>query len=63
MILKEYIKEVENVCNILIESINFSEKFDLKNKYDFYLYKSGCRSMEFETKKYWSVAFHFVALG
>ena len=50
IILKEYIKEVENVCNILIKGINFSENLDLKNKYDFYLYRSSCKSMEFETK-------------
>lgn len=37
-ILKEYIKSVEDVCNILIKSINSSKNLDLKNKYDFYLY-------------------------
>lgn len=50
IILKEYIKNVEYVCNILIKSINSSENLDLKNKYDFYLYRSGCKKMAYDAE-------------
>ncbi len=48
IVLKEYIKDVEDVCNILVRSINNSENLNLKNKYDFLVYRSSCKKMEFE---------------
>lgn len=50
IILKEYMKEVEYVCNILLKNINSSENLALKNKYDFFQYRSERRSMEFEAE-------------
>ncbi|MDE7206865.1 MAG: hypothetical protein K2N90_06880 [Lachnospiraceae bacterium] len=50
IVLKEYIRDVENVCKILIKDINDSESLALKNKYDFFLYRSNCKKMEFEAK-------------
>lgn len=50
IILREYMKEVEDVCDILIKSINSSENMAIKNKYDFYLYRSNCKNMEFEAE-------------
>ena len=50
IVLKEYIKNVEDVCNILIKHINCSENLTLKNKYDFFVYRSNCRKMEFEAE-------------
>ncbi|MEY8268737.1 hypothetical protein AALA79_20545 [Lachnospiraceae bacterium 64-25] len=47
-VLKEYIRDVEEVCNILVKSINTSENLNLKNKYDFFVYRSNCKKMEFE---------------
>ena len=47
MVLKEYIRNVENVCNILINSINDSENLNLRNKYDFFMYRASCKKMEF----------------
>lgn len=48
IVLKEYIRAVEDVCNILVRSINSSENLDLKNKCDFFVYRSSCKKMEFE---------------
>lgn len=45
IILKEYIENVENVCNILIKSINSSENLAIKNKYDFYRYRANCKPL------------------
>ena len=50
IILKEYIKDVEDVCNILIKSLNVSQDLNLKNKYDFFEYRSRCKKTEFETE-------------
>lgn len=50
IVLKKYIRDVEGVCNILIRSINSSEKFNLKNKYDFFVYRSSCKRTEFEAE-------------
>lgn len=50
IVLKEYIRAVENVCSILIKSINDSEHLTLKNKYGFFLYRSNCKKMKFEAK-------------
>lgn len=50
IILQEYIKNVEDVCNILVKSINYFEKLDLKNKYDLYIYISKHKRMEFEAE-------------
>lgn len=47
IILKEYIDEVTRVSNILLRSINNSENLCLKNKYDFFEYRSKCNKMEF----------------
>ena len=49
-VLKEYIRDVEDICNILIKSINNSENLDLKSKYDFFMYRSNCKKMEFEAE-------------
>ena len=46
-VLKEYIEDVEGICNILIKSINYSENLHLKNKYDFFAYRSSCKKTEF----------------
>lgn len=43
IVLKEYIKDVEDVCHILVKSINSSENLNLKNKYDFFVYRSCCK--------------------
>lgn len=48
IVLREYIRDVEDVCNILVKSINNSEKLNLKNKYDFFKYRSSCEKMAFE---------------
>lgn len=48
LILKEYIKNVDDVCNSLLKSINSSENLNLKNKYDFLKYRASSRKMEFE---------------
>ena len=48
LVLKEYTKEVEDVCNILIRCINRTENLKLKNKYDFFTYRSCRKKMEFE---------------
>ena len=50
IVLKEYIKDVEDVCRILVKSINNSENLNLKNKYDFFAYRSCCKKMEFEAE-------------
>lgn len=47
-VLKEYIRNVEEVCNILLKGINCSETLKLNNKYDFFAYRSSCEKMEFE---------------
>lgn len=51
IVLKEYIKNVEEVCNLLVRSINYSQNLDLKNKYDFFEYRASCKIMEFETEE------------
>lgn len=48
IVLQEYVKAVEEVCNILLKSINDSENLNLKNKFDFFAYRSKCQKMEFE---------------
>lgn len=50
IVLKDYIKEVEDVCNILLKSINTSENLNLINKYDFLKYRSSCKKMEFNAE-------------
>lgn len=50
IILKEYIKDVEDTCDILLRSINHFEKLNLRNKYDFLAYRSNCKKMEFEAE-------------
>lgn len=47
-ILEEYIKNVDDVCFNLINEINHSENLNLKNKYDFFVYRSECKKTEFE---------------
>ena len=49
-VLNEYIKNVEYMCNVLIENINCAENLSLKNKYDFFTYRSNCKKMEFEAE-------------
>lgn len=48
IVLKEYIRDVEDVCNILLRGINCSENLKLNNKYDFFRYRSSCKKIEFE---------------
>ena len=48
VVFKEYIGEVEGVCKLLIKSINDSENTNLRNKYDFFEYRSRCKKTEFE---------------
>lgn len=50
IILKNYIEKVEQVCNILLKSINRAENLSLRNKYDFFTYRAKCRKMEFEAE-------------
>ena len=50
IVLKEYIRDVEDICNILVKSISCSENLNLKNKYDFFAYRSNCKKMEFEAE-------------
>lgn len=50
IILKEYIRDVEHVCNILIKSLNDSQNLNLKSKYDFFEYRSSCKKTEFEAE-------------
>lgn len=47
-VLKEYIRDVEDTCNILVRSINNLENLNLKNKYDFFTYRLNCKKIEFE---------------
>lgn len=47
-VLKEYIRDVEEICNILLKGINCSETLKLNNKHDFFAYRSNCKKMEFE---------------
>lgn len=51
IVLKKYIRDVEDICNILVRSINHSENLNLKNKYDFFVYRSSCKKMEFKAGK------------
>lgn len=44
----EYIRDIDDVCNLLINEINLSENLRLRNKYDFFEYRAKCRKMEFE---------------
>lgn len=48
VVFKEYIADVEDVCKLLLKSINDSENINLRNKYDFFEYRSKCKKMEFE---------------
>lgn len=50
IVLKQYIKEVEDICNILLKNINYSENINLKTKFDFLMYRESCRKMEFEAE-------------
>lgn len=59
-VLKEYICEVERLCNILVKSINDSENICLRNKYDFFEYRSKCKKMEFEVGK---IRYRFHGIG
>lgn len=49
-VLNEYIKNVECMCNILIDNINRIENMTLKSKYDFLKYRTDCKKMEFEAE-------------
>lgn len=48
IVLKEYIRDVEEVCNILLNGIDCLETLKLNNKYDFFEYRSNCKKVEFE---------------
>lgn len=48
IVLKEYIKDVEDVCDILVRNINYCENLNIRNKHDFFMYRSSCKIMEFE---------------
>lgn len=47
-VLKEYMKNIDDICNLLLKEINISQKMSLKNKYDFFEYRTKCKKMEFE---------------
>lgn len=47
-IMQEYLKNVEDVCNILLEGINYSDNLNLKTKKDFFLFRMEKSKMEFE---------------
>lgn len=49
-IMQEYIKNVEDTCNILLEGINYSDNLNLKTKKDFFIYRMETSKMEFEIK-------------
>lgn len=48
IVLREYIKKVEDVCNILVKNINCLENLNLKNKSDLFIYILRCERMEFK---------------
>lgn len=48
IVLKEYIKEVESICDILVKGINDLENLNLKTKYDFFEYRLKCKKLEFK---------------
>lgn len=50
IVFNKYIKDVENVCNILVKNINDSENLNLKNKYDFFMYRANYNKVEFEAE-------------
>ena len=49
-IMQEYINNVENICNILLEGINYSNNLNLKTKNDFFAYRMEKAKMEFEIR-------------
>lgn len=49
-IMQEYIKNVEDICNILLEGINDSDNLNLKTKKDFFVYRMEKTKMEFEIR-------------
>lgn len=49
IILREYIKNVENICESLLKSINCSENTNLQTKQDFFVYRAMGDKMEFQT--------------
>lgn len=49
-IMQEYIKNVEDICNILLEGINYNDNLNLKTKKDFFLYRMEKSKMEFEIR-------------
>ena len=45
-IMQEYIKNVEDTCNILLEGINYNDNLNLKTKKDFFVYRMKTSKME-----------------
>lgn len=48
--MQEYLKNVEDICNILLEGINYSDNLNLKTKKDFLVYRMEKSKMEFEIR-------------
>jgi len=48
IILEEYIKKIEDICNNLLKGLNDSENLCLKSKWDFFDYRAKHKKMEFE---------------
>lgn len=59
-VLKEYIGDIEDVCNLLIRGINYSENLNLRNKYDFFKYRSSRKKMDFQVE---GVSYQFHGKG
>lgn len=52
IVIKQYIRDVEEVCSILLNGINCEETQKLTNKYDFFEYRLKCKKVEFEVGGY-----------
>ena len=48
VIFQEYIKNVEHICNVLLQGINASENLNLRTKKDFLVYRMEQRKTEFD---------------
>lgn len=48
VIMQEYIKGVENICNNLLDGINHDNNLNLKTKRDFFVYREKQKKWEYE---------------